>query len=497
MLISINNFQGMQPAVDDHLLQPNMASHALNVNLRKGSLRPWKKELIDTTLEQSDTLIKTIYQYLEAYWFEFSAEVHILPGPIANDTTARRYFTGIGIPKKTNQAEATTGSPPYPINYYPMTAPLPHAACVAALGAGGTGDARNIVYEWTVVTSWGEESPPSPASNILSALQGQTVNLSGISIAWAASQAYDLDTFVMPAAGVADHVYMCVVAGTSSGSEPTWGTTVDGDTVDGTATWKCFKKAILFDSGATKRVYRSISGDVFASYHYIGAVAMATTTYIDNATDTQAVGGVILPSSTWFGPPLGLQGLTSIGRFMAGFVGKDLHFCEPDYPHAYPPEYSFPIDFPIVALGSVGNALVVGTEQNPYIIQGNHPGVLTPVKFADSHPCVASRGLVSFEGGVAFPSNDGLYFVSGGSGKIITGDAYDADDWQALHPETFIGAYHRSRYIAFYDDGSGDTGGIVVNMRNGSVSKLDLEATAVYVDPKTDTLYFNLQVESA
>jgi hypothetical protein len=70
MLISIDAFQGMMPAVEAHLLQPSMAKVATNVNLLKGSLRPWKKELIDTTLEQSDVLIKTIYQYLEAYWFE-------------------------------------------------------------------------------------------------------------------------------------------------------------------------------------------------------------------------------------------------------------------------------------------------------------------------------------------------------------------------------------------------------------------------------------------
>ena len=56
MLISIDNFQGMMPAVEPHLLQPHMAKVAQNVNLLKGSLRPWNKELIDTTLEQSDVL---------------------------------------------------------------------------------------------------------------------------------------------------------------------------------------------------------------------------------------------------------------------------------------------------------------------------------------------------------------------------------------------------------------------------------------------------------
>lgn len=494
MLISIETFQGMMPGVEPHLLKPYMAKVATNVNLLKGSLRPWKKELLDTTLEQSDVLIKTIYQYLETYWFEFSAHVHVLPGPIAGDTANKRYFTGIGIPKKTNQTEATTGSPPYPINYYPISAPLPHAACTAALGAGGSGEARSIAYEWTIVTSWGEEGPPSPVSNFVTALQGQQVDLTAITIKWAASQTYEVGTFVVPSGGVVDHVYMCVAGGVSHSGEPTWGTTVDGDTTDNAVTWRCYKKAILFDSGATKRIYRIVTGDEFGSYHYIGAVAMATDVYTDTKTDTEAVAGLILPSTTWFGPPTNMIGLTSMGRFMAGFNGKDLFFSEPNYPHAYPPEYAFPIDYTIVAMGALGNTLVVGTEQNPFLIQGNHPAVLTPVRFADSHPCVSARGLVAFEGGIAFPSNDGLYFVSGGSGKVITKGAYTSKDWDALHPETFIGAYHDGRYFGFYDDGADDYGAVVINMQNGSVSKIDLQATAVYVDPKTDTLYFDLQV---
>lgn len=484
----------MQPAIEPHLLQPNMAKEAININLQKGSLRPWKKELIDTTLAQQDVLMKTIYRYLEAYWFEFSAEVHVLPGPIANDTDSKRYFTGIGIPKKTNEDEAITGSPPYPINFYPMGAVLPHKALVAALGGGGTGEVRNIAYEYTVVTSWGEEGPPSPISNIVAALQGQTVNLSGITILWEASQTYEPYNFVVPSTGVVNHVYMCVVGGVSGGSDPTWGTTIDGDTVDNGVTWRAYDKEILFGTGATKRIYRTLTGDVFATKNNIGSVAMATDVYVDTKTDTEAAGGVILPSDSWFGPPLAMHGLTSIGRFMAGFNGKDVFFSEPNYPHAYPPEYSFPLDFPIIAMGSIGNMIVAGTEQNPYVIHGNHPGVMTPVKFPESHPCVSSRGLISFEGGIAFPSNDGLYFVSGGKGRIITGNTYTSKDWKAFHPETFHAAYHDGRYFAFYDDGGGDTGGIIINMQNGTATKLELNATALFVDPKTDTLYFDLQV---
>ena len=93
-----------------------------------------------------------------------------------------------------------------------------------------------------------------------------------------------------------------------------------------------------------------------------------------------------------------------------------------------------------------------------------------------------------------FPSNDGLYLVSAGSGRIITKDSYSSEDWKKLHPQTWHAERHDGRYFAFYDDGAGDAGGVIINMQNGTVSKLELDATALFVDPKTDTLFFNLQV---
>lgn len=489
MIISLDSFKGMKPRVAEHLLEANMASLAQNCNLLKGSLRPWKNQILDTTLAQT-SLIKTIAYYLSAYWFEFSATVNLQSGPIAGDTQSKIYYTGNGIPKKTNQTEATTGSPPYPVNYYPMGAPTPAHPAVAALGGGGSGDSRYIGYVWTIVTSWGEEGPPSEISNLVLALQGQTVNLSGITIDWTAAFDYEVGMWVRPTTPNG-YVYRCSEGGTSGGSEPTWGTTIDADTTDNTVTWTCYKTDILTGSGAVKRIYRINSGETFAQYTYIGAVAIGTSVYIDNVLDSDLSGAAILPSSGWLEPPDAMAGLTSIGRFFAGFVGKDLFFCEPNYPHAWPDAYSFPVDFPIVGLGAIGNTLVVGTEQNAFIIYGTHPSVMTPVKLPESHPCVAARGIVSFPEGVAFPSNDGLYFIAGATGRTITRDSYSTEDWKKLHPQTWHAARHDGRYFAFYDNGAGDKGGVIIDM-NGDITTLDFFATAAYVDPKTDTLYYNL-----
>ncbi len=56
---------------------------------------------------------------------------------------------------------------------------------------------------------------------------------------WVASTAYVANDWVKPTT-VASHAYKCTTAGTSASSEPTWGTTNNGTTSDGTVTWTCY-----------------------------------------------------------------------------------------------------------------------------------------------------------------------------------------------------------------------------------------------------------------
>lgn len=66
--------------------------------------------------------------------------------------------------------------------------------------------------------------------------------------AWAASTAYAVGDIVIPTVANG-HLYMCVVAGTSAASQPTW-PTVSGQTVaDNTATWAEIGSGIIqFDA---------------------------------------------------------------------------------------------------------------------------------------------------------------------------------------------------------------------------------------------------------
>jgi hypothetical protein len=66
---------------------------------------------------------------------------------------------------------------------------------------------------------------------------------------WAASTAYNLGEIRRPTSGNG-FVYRVSVAGTSSGSQPTWPTTIGVDVVDGGVTWTCVGTSVVRLLGA-------------------------------------------------------------------------------------------------------------------------------------------------------------------------------------------------------------------------------------------------------
>lgn len=438
-VVGIKSFGGIAPKVPPRYLKDNQAQTAMNCPVFAGSIQP----ILDTsssllTLEKSG-VIKTIYRYGQdtisdtQHWFHWNDEVDVCRSQIAGDTSEWTFFTGDGAPKATHSGIALNGSN-YPSNTRPLGIPRPTTAASAVV-AGTEDDTETVetrVYTYTFVNKEAGreiESAPADASTSVDVRTSQTVTLN------------DLET--TPGAGyLATH----------------------------------------------KRIYRSTSG-VFL---FVAEIAISATSFSDDVDPDDLAEE--LPSFNWSPPPAALEGLINLPNgMMAGFVGRDLYFCEPYRPHAWPENYIQTLDFPIVGLGRMDTTLAVMTTGNPYFVQGSHPENMAVVKSDLEQACVSKESIMSNGGGVIYAAPDGLMLLSPGGSRIITQDYFSFRQWQAyFKPETIHAYQQDNQYIAFFDNGT-TKGGFIFDIPSRQFILHDLYATAGYQDLQRDKLFLALE----
>ena len=324
---------------------------------------------------------------------------------------------------------------------YELAVDRPTGALAATLGGSGTGDTQSRTYVFTWVTDFGEESAPAPASNIIDWKPGNTVTLSGF-----------------PA------------------------------TPSGRAITK-------------QRIYRSQTGSS-GTYFYLIAERAASPS---NFSDTVAVDAFQepLPSADWNAPPDDLDGLISMPNgMMAAFVGRDVYFCEPYRPHAWPEKYSMSCETDIVALRAIGSALVVMTKGQPYFMSGSTPDSMQSQKLEANFPCINARGVADLGFAICYPSNIGLIAVrADGTIALATQELFDRDTWLTFAPTTIVGGQHAGNYIMFYDtlDAAGTRlyGAMMININAAQyLVRTDEVAAAVFYSLEDEGLYFKRPGES-
>jgi hypothetical protein len=289
-----------------------------------------------------------------------------------------------------------------------------------------TEETRVYAYTWVNKESGFEfESAPSPASNPVDVRTGQTVSLSGLD----------------PVPGGSYVV-------------------------------------------TNRRIYRSVSG-VFL---FVKEISSSAASFTDDVEPDEL--GEQLPSLNWSTPPGNLQGLTNLPNgLMAGFVGRDIYFCDPYHPHAWPESYSQTIDYPIVGLARMDTTLAVLTTGVPYFIQGTHPESMAVVKSDLQQSCVSKRSIVEMGGTVLYAAPDGLMALSPSGSRIVTSEIFNFEQWQTFFKPESIHAYQQdNQYIAFYDNGSLQ-GGFVFDLRSGNFITHNIYANAGFQDLQTDKLY--------
>lgn len=409
MKIAIAGFRGEMPIVDERLLPDASAQVARNVYLRRGTLKP---ERAPAPIAGMPNVINpsSLYRYPggnngAGFWLIWgnNKKVDAVKSPLADDAWKRVYWTGDGPPKMGGIAQITGGSQPYPARSFRLGVPAMTSPPVAMVPAGRVGEdehpltAVQASYTVTLVSSFGEEGPPSPVSSPI--------------IRW------DM---------------------------------VEGAPKDGSVQLSLPALPSGPHSIVTKRIYRTESAGVF---QHIGDVPAAQGSFTDNVPSESM--GLSLPSTEWDMPDDRLTGLTSMpGGFLVGYFGNTLCFSEAFYPHAWPVSYQLAFSEDIVGVAAVAGGLVVATNGRPHMVTGSSPAAMADMHLDEDQPCVSGRSLVDMGEYAVYASPNGLVAVGGGSAQLLTKTMISKEQWAALKPETIHAYRHDGRYLAFYQGGS-------------------------------------------
>ena len=454
-----DRFAGIAPGVSPRLLADQFGQIAENIDFESGRLVATKTDIDEIILANSTR--RSVYKYeygsSSSAWLQWNEEVNVVPGPIPGDTTDRLYFTGDDYPR-IGWSETIVSGSSYPNNSYRLGVPAPSGQPIISISndADTTLTPNDVSYVYTYVTADGREGPPSPPSDVVEMVDGQTATI--------------------------------------------------------TMTNETFASGHNLGSGSYKRLYRSNTGSTNTQFQYVGNVVVPTgvftgNTYSDipiaietlNDNSDAATLGEVLPSDTWIGPPDDdtslypdgqLKGLIPLAQgTMAGFTGKRFCLSEPFLPHAWPIQYRITTEEDIVAIASTSNGVAALTDGQPYFITGTDPSAMTAIRIDLAQACVNVRSVVDMGDYVLYAGPDGLCSVQSAQGSVVTEGQISVKQWNAdFSPTTYRAFRHEGTYVAFHS-----TGGWVFDPRGGeaTLSTLDIstDVRGGYRNPKDGQLY--------
>lgn len=446
MRIRIRQFSGEFPRLNPALLPDSGATDATNVRLVSGAIQPlYGMESVET-LELTGHDIQAIHLWEVGesdYWLRFQDAVSVIRSPIADDSYSRIYWSGDSrmdgaLCYSYTPAVSSGGGNEYPNNYYKLGIPAPTGAPTATLASGATEgvatEARAYVY--TYVGKLGEESAPSPPSNILICpAGGATVALSGLVVDVSASTGREIEKF---------------------------------------------------------RIYRVATGSSGnAEYLFVAEIA---TSYVLPYADTLDTSELAEPLATinWNAPrdDMTSLGLTAYGVAYAAY-GKILCLSEPFVPYAWPRDYELTCDNDIVAIGHYDNYIIVGTKGRPVMITGIDPANMSQQELPIIEACASARSMVSMGQYAVYASPNGLVMAYGSTARLITDGVISSREWALMTPSSIHAYQHRGKYLFFwYTDNSNKGGAIFDPLRpEDGLVRINGYYAAGYRDVQNDILY--------
>ena len=465
----VEQFNGIAPVIAPRLLADGVGQIAENVTLNSGRLTPLRTTSQVTSgfssgvSALSNDTRTSIWRYTPEstdYWLQWNEDVDAVDGPLPKDTHDRIYFTGQDYPRVGSEASMISGAT-YPAVSYRLGVKAPslpgNISLARAANNLATETPNTVCYVFTYVTGFGEEGPPSAATDTIDVTDTQTDGSTNQTVTIAN----------LPAA----------ISYSSGG---------------------------VYATGHKLRIYRSNTGSNTTAFQFVGESTNFGGSFVDSLDGDEL--GEVIPSTYWIGPPDDdsttypegpMKGLTAMPNGMfAGFAGRRLCFSEPYLPHAWPVSYRITTEDRIVGIAMAGNALLVTTEGNPYVVFGADPSSMQAVRLEAAYACTNKRSIVDMGDYAMYASPDGLVAVAANEVELVTESLIDPYDWVNNYaPTTIQGFLHEGTYVGFYSTGTSDRAGFMFDPRRGKNAFTTLTVSSTedprggYYDPQDGQLY--------
>lgn len=515
--VDLTSFSGLVPRTTARLLNDNQAQVASSANLTSGELRPRYAALpvFETTSLISGLPIEAMFRYERnntEKWVFWDTDVDVVQGAIADDQLGRIYWTGQGEPRMTVFDLMPNANIPGPGSCYVLgvTPPVKKPSVSVASGSGET-----RLYRTVFMNQYGEQSAPSPISDPVAGTLSSDWTITNL-------DTMPPNTYAVTAATWATGVLTLTCANVFglrvgetvilSGFAP--------DALNQTFTVTeiaspGFKVALTADPGAITDAVGTATRDAphntagMVLHLYRAATAGAFQLVVDAAgepvTITPGAASYIdvaanrlsepLESASYTMPPPGLRGLVQLPNgIMAGFVGKDVWFCEPYQPHAWPADYAQTMAYDVVALGTVNTTLVVATKGIPYEINGVDPATMGGGgdQFRAPWPCLSKRGLVSGPLGVTYPCPFGLAVRNASGWDLITRDLFTETEWKRLDIASMRATSRNTQIIMSLLNSEGRRYLMILDKAEpAALSESGDSVSVLWTDPSSGSMYMS------
>ncbi|OOF53887.1 hypothetical protein [Rodentibacter genomosp. 2] len=391
--IKLTQFGGIAPRQRPNNLHQAMAQVAEDVDLSRGTLRPWRtdKKVSDKT-GNSIFVDKCCYLSSEHCKASFSR--------IDTDCC---YIVASGvkdypvIQRKDNACNDNWNRLGFPVELN-----APNAQFLGSLSQDFNQELRQYIY--TLVDEFGFESAPSLPSDPIYVHNDQSVVISGLPTSF-----------------------------------PTYS----------------IEKVRLY-CAVTQLDYGEQVKDQNAEAHFllVDEVSFGTGSYVHQA---HTVYGEECLTEEYEPPHECMTDLQYCGNGqLGGLVGTELWLSEPLKPHAFPEAYRYgrfngkPIRF---LCGERAGYIL--TDEYPVVIEMESPcqsqGCRSITQLEEPLPIISYQSACLYNGACFYATKDGLVMLAGNQAKVMTTALYTKDQWQALAPWQMIGVVHDGYYFGFTD----------------------------------------------